>query len=287
MDKNLTIALVVVAGMLGLLLLLNILCCFRWLCRRRAALRAAEEEERAQLLPEESPLPRLEEVKVGTLAALEGCFSTDGLLGPPGPARPRWDTDVVIVDPNPDVLISRKYSRYCLYAGLGIAGTWICRSKEITIDDVQVFCGPRGRTAEGRSWMIVHAVYSKFDHSSKEEGIKAVLQTMSEVLSSEEFAEYVNEEMQRFLGPGHVPTIFLEPPLSARTVLPWFRQIRHFAKCLASQPGVEERGILPLINAPVNVCCGYEVLRAAALEGVRDAVRERSQDAPLQDARGL
>ncbi|QHD64940.1 hypothetical protein [Neorickettsia findlayensis] len=63
--------------------------------------------------------------------------------------------------------------------------------------------------------------------------------------------------------------------------------MRHFAWCLATQPGVEKDGVLSYMNLPGKVCCAWEALQDSALDGVRDAVKERSQERSSQEGRGI
>ncbi|KYH12279.1 hypothetical protein [Neorickettsia sp. 179522] len=272
--KGTIIACVVVALLIVSAILLY------WLCKRRAALRAAEEEETKKLLPEESPVPCLEEVKVGTLAALEGCFSTDGILDAEG-TKPDLKGDVVIVEMRPGLSSFETYQSYALYHALGIVGAPIDKSAPVTTNNVQVFCGPRGRTPEGHRWILMHVLHPEFWRVyAGGRGARAITRDLAGALSSEDFARCVQREVRRHWGDGAPFTVEVDSMF-----VDFNEQIRYFAKGLASQPGVEERGILPHMNAPVKVCCYAQNMCNAALEGVRDAVRERSQDVSSQGAR--
>ncbi|QHD64937.1 hypothetical protein [Neorickettsia findlayensis] len=286
-----------VGVVLGVLLLVAMLYCLHWLFRRRAALRAASEEESKQPAAKEPPVPRLEEVKVGTLAALESCISQDELFGQPDLAygslwsmEASWGTDVVIVDTEPRCSLLPSYGDTRLYRALGIRGRPIDKSKWTMINGVEIFCGSRGRTSRGRRWVLVHAVPSACYHTDSIENAAAArrhLGNFASVLSSGEFAEYVKGQVRRHWGPGCMPTVLVEPPFADHPVMRWHERVRHFVGYLAAQPGVDRRGILPHMNLPVKVCCGSKELQAAALEGVRDAVKERSQERSSQGVGGI
>ncbi|QHD64936.1 hypothetical protein [Neorickettsia findlayensis] len=106
----------------------------------------------------------------------------------------------------------------------------------------------------------------------------AAVATMANAFSSEDFATYVRKQTRPHWGPGCMPTVLVEPPLTDHPVVPRSEQMRYFARCLA---GAYRHGILPCMKVRATVCCGSEELHAAALEGVRDAVQER-----LQEGRG-